>query len=70
MLEADINLVYIRDFLGHTSVTTTEIYARVSSKMKHDALRKLNPGIIKTGKTSWQKNKVLLSYLKDLQSQH
>ena len=28
MLEANINLVYIRDFLGHSSTNTTEIYAR------------------------------------------
>lgn len=67
MLDADINLVYIRDFLGHSSVNTTEIYARVSHKKKEEVLRKLNPGIIKEGKTTWQKNKALLSYLKDLQ---
>ncbi len=41
MLEAGINLVWIRDFLGHSSTTTTEIYARASSKMKEDALAKL-----------------------------
>ena len=47
MLEAGINLVWIRDFLGHSSTTTTEIYARASSKMKEDALAKLDPGILK-----------------------
>lgn len=34
MLDADINLVYIRDFLGHSSTTTTEVYARASAKKK------------------------------------
>lgn len=38
MLEAGINLVYIRDFLGHASTTTTEIYARASEKLKEQAL--------------------------------
>ena len=57
LLDADINLVWIRDFLGHSSVNTTEIYARVSHKKKEEALQKLNPGIIKEGKTTWQKTK-------------
>ncbi len=70
MLEADINLVYIRDFLGHSSTTTTEVYARASEKKKQEALAKLNPGIIKVGKTTWQKDKALLGFLKDLQRKY
>ena len=38
MLEAGVNLVYIRDFLGHASVTTTERYARASPEMKRKAV--------------------------------
>jgi integrase len=30
MLEAGVPLIYIRNFLGHESVKTTEVYARVS----------------------------------------
>ena len=67
LLEANVNLVWIRDFLGHSSVTTTEVYARASDKMKKEALAKLNPGIIIEGKASWQKDPQLLSYLKSLQ---
>jgi len=67
LLEANVNLVWIRDFLGHSSVTTTEVYARASDKMKKEALAKLNPGIIIEGKSSWQKDPQLLSYLKSLQ---
>lgn len=70
LLEADINLVYIRDFLGHSSTTTTEIYARASEKKKQEALSKLNPGIITDKKSSWKKDKALLSYLKDLQQKY
>ena len=40
LLQAGVNLVYIRDFLGHTSVSTTEIYARADSKQKREALEK------------------------------
>ena len=41
MLEAGVNLVYIRDFLGHASVTTTERYARASPEMKRKAVNTL-----------------------------
>lgn len=70
LLEADINLVYIRDFLGHSSTTTTEIYARASEKKKQEALEKLNPGIVRKGKTCWQKNRELMGYLKSLQQKY
>ena len=38
LLEAGVNLVYIRDFLGHTSVTTTEIYAKSNAEIKRNAI--------------------------------
>ncbi len=34
MLENGVNLIYIRDFLGHSSVTTTEIYAKCNPELK------------------------------------
>lgn len=70
MLDAGINLVYIRDFLGHTSTITTEIYARASEKLKNHALEKLTPGIIQKGKAKWQKDGELMSFLKNLQAKY
>ena len=67
MLEADINLIYIRDFLGHSSITTTEVYARTSAQKKMKALQKVNPSIVTDRKSSWQKNGVLLNWLKEMQ---
>jgi len=40
LLQAGINLVYIRDILGHVSVQTTEIYARADANLKRQALEK------------------------------
>jgi transposase len=40
LLQAGLNLIYIRDILGHASIKTTEIYARADSKQKRDALEK------------------------------
>jgi len=38
LLQAGVNFVYIRDFLGHKHITTTEIYARADTKAKRIAL--------------------------------
>lgn len=64
--ESGVNLVYIRDFLGHSSVTTTEIYARISTKQKIDAIEKtsLSPEVDKL--PIWQKSKGLLEWLEGL----
>lgn len=67
MLEADVNLVYIRDFMGASSTTTTEVYARASAQKKLEALRKVNPSIVTDRKTSWQKDGELLNWLKEMQ---
>lgn len=40
LLESGVNLIYIRDFLGHESVTTTEIYAKANSEIKRKELEK------------------------------
>jgi site-specific recombinase XerD len=40
MLQAGINLIYIRDFLGHAHVETTEIYAKADTEMKRIAIEK------------------------------
>ena len=40
LLEAGVNIVYIRDILGHASITTTEIYAKCSLELKQRELEK------------------------------
>lgn len=40
LLQAGVNLVYIRDILGHVSVQTTELYAKADAKLKKEALEK------------------------------
>ena len=38
LLQAGVNLIYIRDFLGHTDVKTTQIYARADVTLKRQAI--------------------------------
>ncbi|MGD0663519.1 MAG: tyrosine-type recombinase/integrase [Syntrophorhabdales bacterium] len=36
LLHANVNPVYIRDFLGHADLSTTEIYARTDTELKRE----------------------------------
>lgn len=66
LLQAGVNLVYIRDILGHSSVQTTEVYARVDSKQKREALEKSYTGIAPKGTPTWLADENLLEWLKSL----
>jgi len=69
LLQAGVNLVYIRDLLGHVSIQTTEIYARADSKQKREALEKAYADVIlvKHREGSWEKDEALLHWLKNLE---
>lgn len=69
LLQSGVNLVYIRDFLGHASISTTEIYARADSKSKREALKKAYVGVLDNGnhkEALWVKDAELLGWLKNL----
>ena len=58
--------MYIRDFLGHSSIQTTEIYARVDSKQKRLAIEKAYSDTLPENKAKWHQNSDLLEWLKSL----
>lgn len=64
LLQAGVNLVYIRDFLGHVSIQTTEVYARADSKQKRQALEKAYVEVKPDVNPYWLENKNLLGWLK------
>ena len=64
LLQAGVNLVYIRDILGHVSIQTTEIYARADSKQKREAIEKAYKNVNPEIEPLWEKDKDLLSWLK------
>ncbi len=66
LLQSGVDLIYIRDLLGHVDVKTTEIYARIDSEMKRKALEKsmnITPAI---QEPIWQSDKKLLAWLNSL----
>lgn len=66
LLQSGVNLIYIRDMLGHEDVKTTEIYARIDSEMKRNALEKSMNITPSTEMPMWQTNKDLLAWLNNL----
>lgn len=66
LLQANVNIIYIRDILGHTDVKTTEIYAHADTEMKRKALEKLPPSIPVGERTSWNDDANLLTWLNSI----
>ena len=66
LLQAGVNLIYIRDFLGHVDLKTTEIYARADTEMKRKAIEKVYPDLIDSNLPDWSKDQALLSWLSEL----
>lgn len=69
LFQAGVNLVYIKDILGHVSIQTTEIYARADSKQKREALESAYIDVIpqvEEAMRSWEKDSKLKSWLKGL----
>ena len=66
LVQANVNLIYIRDFLGHESVKTTEIYAKADSAAKREALEKASEKIIPESRYKDKKKEELIEWLKEM----
>jgi site-specific recombinase XerD len=68
LLQSGVSLIIIRDILGHVSIQTTEIYARIDSKLKRDAIAKAYNAVgkVEPAVTSWEKDPKLKAFLKGL----
>ena len=69
LLQAGVALIYIRDFLGHNSITTTEVYAKADSKTKRIALDMAYSDMHVTDPAltaSWNDDASLMRFLENL----
>jgi site-specific recombinase XerD len=66
LLQAGINIIYIRDILGHVDIKTTEIYARMDSEMKRKALENAYPNMNNVDLPEWNTDNDLISWLENL----
>ena len=69
LLQANVNLVYIRDLLGHVTVSTTEIYARADTEMKRLALEKAYVEVVTGDIPAWSVDVGLMSWLQNFCNQ-
>lgn len=65
LLQADVNIVYIRDILGHVDISTTSAYARADTKMKRAALEKVQNISTPVSIPPWARDQDLLEWLKN-----
>jgi len=65
LLENNVEIIYIRDLLGHTSVTTTEIYSKANPEVKRRHLEEASKQIIDHEDYDENKQDELLSWLKN-----
>lgn len=66
LLQAGVNLIYIRDLLGHVDIATTEVYARADTELKRRALEQAYPGLVSDGLPQWNHDEDLISWLNSL----
>lgn len=66
LYEAGIPLPYIRDILGHVDLSTTEIYARVSTEAKRKALEAAYVDVVSSNMPEWNQDPGLLDWLAGL----
>jgi len=63
LLQAGVNLIYIRDFLGHADIKTTEIYAKADTELKRKAIENAYPDLVDSSLPDWNKDVALLEWL-------
>jgi site-specific recombinase XerD len=66
LLQVGLPIVHIRDLLGHVSIQTTSIYARVDMETKRKALESAYPDITPETLPDWNQDENLLDFLEKL----
>ena len=66
LVQAGVNLIYIRDLLGHADVSTTEIYARADAEAKRRAIENAYEPLTPDALPDWTLDSPLISWLDSL----
>jgi site-specific recombinase XerD len=66
LLQAGVSLIYIRDFLGHEDIKTTEVYAKCDCGLKRQAIENAYPDLVDSNLPDWGKDAALLDWLSSL----
>ena len=66
LVEAGVNLIYIRDFLGHESVETTQIYAKANPEAVRKAVAKVNESEKSIAMSDWREEPDIMAMLRSI----
>ena len=66
LIQAGVNLIYIRDLLGHAEVSTTEIYARADAETKRKAIENAYQPLTPDVLPDWTSDNSLINWLDTL----
>ncbi len=67
LVQADVNLIYIRDLLGHSHITTTEVYARADAERKRQALAQATRVTsVEESHSDWTESPDLMKWLRQI----
>ncbi|MGI8522903.1 MAG: tyrosine-type recombinase/integrase [Nocardioides sp.] len=66
LIQAGVNLIYIRDLLGHAEVSTTEIYARADAEAKRKAIENAYEPLTPDALPDWTLDPSLIGWLDSL----
>ncbi len=66
LIKAGVNLIYIRDLLGHADVSTTEIYARADAETKRKAIENAYESLTPDILPDWTLDTSLINWLESL----
>ena len=66
LLQAGVNIVYIRDILGHVDLKITDVYARADTEMKRKAMEQTYKGLLPAVTSNWNSDAGLMEWLHGL----
>lgn len=66
LIQAGVNLIYIRDLLGHANIATTEIYARPDAETKRKAIENAYQPLTPDTLPDWTSDSSLIGWLDTL----
>lgn len=66
LCQAGIDMIYIRDTLGHTDLATTEVYAKLNIELLRDALENAYPELPSHSLPDWKEDNALMDMLDSL----
>ena len=70
LVEEGVDLIAIRDFLGHSSVQTTEIYAKLSAAKRRTAIEAASKNIVPEENALWETSSTIKEWLKGMNNKN